>query len=52
MLLINILFQIYFLSVFMFFFSAERKITHLFPIQAQTFDHVYDGLDVIARASK
>ncbi|XP_006820781.1 nucleolar RNA helicase 2-like isoform X2 [Saccoglossus kowalevskii] len=27
-----------------------RSITHLFPIQAKTFDYVYDGHDVIAQA--
>ncbi|XP_013387133.1 nucleolar RNA helicase 2-like, partial [Lingula anatina] len=27
-----------------------RSVTYLFPIQAQTFDHVYDGFDVIAQA--
>ncbi|EDV26044.1 Nucleolar RNA helicase 2 [Trichoplax sp. H2] len=28
----------------------ERGITYLFPIQAQTFDYVYDGQDVIGQA--
>ncbi|XP_069124943.1 nucleolar RNA helicase 2-like [Argopecten irradians] len=28
----------------------DKGITHLFPIQAQTFDYVYDGEDVIAQA--
>eukprot|EP00795_Rhopilema_esculentum_P008058 gene8058-13973_t len=28
----------------------ERGITHLFPIQAKTYDYVYDGCDIIARA--
>eukprot|EP00939_MAST-03C_sp_MAST-3C-sp1_P000501 g501.t1 len=27
-----------------------KGITHLFPIQSQTFDHVYDGKDIIGRA--
>ncbi|XP_070544483.1 nucleolar RNA helicase 2-like [Ptychodera flava] len=28
----------------------ERGVTYLFPIQAKTFDYVYDGQDVIAQA--
>jgi len=28
----------------------DRKVTYLFPIQAKTFDYVYDGYDVIAQA--
>ncbi|XP_051883357.1 nucleolar RNA helicase 2 isoform X1 [Pristis pectinata] len=27
-----------------------RGVTHLFPIQAQTFDHIYDGSDCVAQA--
>ena len=37
---------------FKLFLFSERDITHLFPIQAKTYDLVYDGNDVIARASK
>ncbi|RYY35467.1 DEAD/DEAH box helicase, partial [archaeon] len=29
---------------------ATRGVTHLFPIQAKTFDHILDGKDVIGRA--
>ena len=28
----------------------DHGVKFLFPIQAQTFDHVYDGKDVIAQA--
>ena len=30
----------------------SRGITHLFPIQYLTYDHVYEGKDVIAQARK
>lgn len=30
----------------------EKSINFLFPIQCQTFDHVYDGKDVVAQASE
>jgi ATP-dependent RNA helicase DDX21 len=30
----------------------EKGITHLFPIQTQTFDHIYDGKDLIARGKQ
>ena len=31
---------------------AGKNINYLFPIQAETFDYIYDGLDLIAQASK
>ena len=34
-----------------FLFSA-KNITHLFPIQSETFDFIYNGEDVMAQASK
>ena len=33
-------------------FLVERTITHLFPIQAKTFNAILEGKDVIARARK
>ena len=35
-----------------FYCSSERGIKYLFPIQAKTFNYVYDGEDVIGQASK
>ena len=34
------------------FFILGKKINHLFPIQSETFDYIYDGKDLIAQASK
>ena len=30
----------------------QKGITYLFDIQVATFDHIYDGKDVVAQASK
>ena len=35
-----------------FYCSSEKGIKYLFPIQAKTFNYVYDGEDVIGQASK
>ena len=34
----------------LFFYFTDHGVKFLFPIQAQTFDHVFDGKDVIAQA--
>ena len=34
------------------FLFLAKNITHLFPIQSETFDFIYDGEDVMAQASK
>lgn len=31
---------------------TARKVKYLFPVQAKSFDSVYDGKDVVAQASK
>ena len=38
-------------SLMIYILLIERGISHLFPIQAKTYDHIFDGIDVIARAS-
>jgi superfamily II DNA/RNA helicase len=34
------------------YFFIERGIKYLFPIQTKTFDLIYEGKDVIGKASK
>ena len=34
------------------FLFLAKNITHLFPVQSETFDFIYDGEDVMAQASK
>lgn len=35
-----------------FFYILERNVNYLFPIQYKTFDHIYNGEDVIGQARK
>ena len=38
--------------IHVFSFLAESGVKYLFPVQAKTFDHVYDGYDLITKARK